>query len=143
MRYPSHDDWVYLAGLFDGEGSLIVDHAIRRSHPSSPNFTVKVQITNTNRAVLDWIMSTFGGAVDPSTRVPLRRPCFVWRLAGAPAMVFLRRIRRHLRIKERQAWLALEAWENRGDIRRGDDHDQVNAMRQGYALAMSWLNRVG
>ena len=142
--YPSHDDWVYLAGLVDGEGSIVVHQSRRFWNPSlTASFAVRLQVTNTYEPVMRWLEELFGGRVYTSRKVVGRRQVFVWYINGQAAIPILRTIRPHLHIKATQAWLAMEAWEQRGDIRKGDNRAEVMALRSGFVLASSYSNRHG
>lgn len=141
--YSSHDDWVYLAGLVDGEGSIIIS-----TPPSSPRrMFVKLAVGMTHEGVIRWIEQTFGGNVGLECKInPLRRKLWRWTVHSGQAVEILRRLQPLLKVKQTQAWLAREAWAQRMD---GHEYgrrrlpDEEIALRQGYALACSYLNHAG
>ncbi len=144
MMYPSHDDWVYTAGLVDADGSITVTQSPRRWNPLLvPSFLVRLQVTNTYEPIVRWLADVFGGRVVANRKMIGRRKVFVWMIDGQAAIGVLQVLRQHLRIKAAQAWLAMEAWEQRGNLRRGDDPAQVAALRRGFVLASSYLNHAG
>lgn len=103
----------YVAGLFDGEGSIVIGYNkpdIARGR-KVPSYWLQVGITNTDRSLIDWLLSTFGGHVSDNSHSPSRknqRPCWAWRTMGTQAKVFLQDISPYLRIKKDQALLAIE-----------------------------------
>src|SRR3990170_1072595 len=94
----------YIAGFFDGEGSITI--AIQKS---SPNGAVIVQISNTNKPVLEWIQSKFGGSIHIKTRENERQQNS-WKLDICSLMAnrFLKTIQPYLKLKTPQAQLAIE-----------------------------------
>lgn len=51
-------DYIYTAGLFDGEGSICYPIAWRKHYCYR---RVNLSIVNTNQEVIDWLHNTFGG----------------------------------------------------------------------------------
>lgn len=106
---PTLTDWAYAAGFVDGEGCIAV---VRSFVPSRGRYYygVNVVVTNTNREVLDWMQSIWGGWVvatsSPSRQVRARLG-WNWRSSGAPSKVFLIGIKPWLRIKGAQCQNAL------------------------------------
>jgi hypothetical protein len=111
----SETDWAYLAGLLDGEGCIGV-HLRARQHRGSeqknhaPSFRILLNVTNTNREVLDWLRSYLGGSVTQKTRETLRnRPAWVWRQQRTDAaQAILKKCLPYLKIKRQQAEIALK-----------------------------------
>jgi hypothetical protein len=104
-------DAAYLAGLVDGEGSIML--YMRRDVVA-----LRLAVTNTYRPVLDWIAEITGvGKVHaqyparPSTlegRMFTRKATWAWNCNAQAAETLLAQLRPHLRIKPAQADLALE-----------------------------------
>lgn len=100
----------YTAGLFDGEGSIVIGCG-KRADRRVPQYWLQVGITNTNREIIDWLLATFGGHVSDNSHSPSRRkqrPCWAWRVMSNEAAMFLEVILPHLRIKREQAMIAVE-----------------------------------
>lgn len=102
----------YVAGLLDGEGSIVIGV----SKPSAsrgniaPSHWLQVGITNTDRGLIDWLLLTFGGHVSDNSHSPSRkkqRPCWAWRIMGNQAKTFLETLHPYLRIKREQAEIAI------------------------------------
>ena len=51
----SRTEWAYLAGLIDGEGSITIMR--QKGKPAA----VRVRFNNTDEAVIEWVISRFGG----------------------------------------------------------------------------------
>ncbi len=57
----SSEDWAYLAGLIDGEGTVAL---YSNPHGGSSNcYVTVVRISNTNLDLIDWIVERFGARV--------------------------------------------------------------------------------
>jgi len=62
----------YTAGLFDGEGSVVID--VTRSAIGSPCHSLRITITSTSRMLIDWLLETYEGSASNDTRSSARRP---------------------------------------------------------------------
>jgi hypothetical protein len=105
----------YVAGLFDGEGSIVIGCSIGRTNRKNPCYFLQVGITNTDRELIDWLRSTFGGHISDNSHSPSRstqRPCWAWRVTSRQAHGFLRNILPYLRTKKPQALIAIEFQEH-------------------------------
>jgi hypothetical protein len=90
----------YIAGLFDGEGSI----GIYPCGPSGYNrrgYHLFVTLTQKDRRILDALKTTFGGSVQRANT------CHHWRLYANDAAEFLRLLRPYLILKREQAELAV------------------------------------
>src|SRR5207302_4100828 len=96
---PLPTDWAYVAGLVDGEGCIAV---IRFYEPRRERYYygITVVIANTDRAVLEWIQTVWGGSVVPARSAGGRaKSSWAWRSSTTLARTFLRGVRPWLRIK--------------------------------------------
>lgn len=83
MKRPT--DIAYIAGLFDGEGCVSV-----RKWTTKKAFqhTLYVSITNTDKKVLDWIQSQYGGGLCLARKRGDGRcsmNCYCWSLSSGKA----------------------------------------------------------
>jgi hypothetical protein len=87
----------YIAGLFDGEGSIsLVRH--RRNRWPSP----QVAIASNDREVLEWLRTRLGGSISTKTpRQPTHSISHDWRLTDRRALTFLQDIRPYLLIQRK------------------------------------------
>jgi intein/homing endonuclease len=100
-RDITHDDWVYIAGFLEGEGCIELSHRGR---------SVRVAISQAYPEVLDWLVDLglghlFTDLVQYESGYKRR---FRWRIqAKAEVLAFLESVEPHLRLKKKQAQLAL------------------------------------
>jgi hypothetical protein len=139
---PSFDvaTLAYVAGLFDGEGSIVIGY----NKPDAtrgrkvPSYWLQVGITNTDRPLIDWLHATFDGHISDNSHSPSRknqRPCWVWRTMGTQARAFLQDISPYLRIKKDQALLAIEFQDHidtPGFAKRKDLTPEILEKREAY-----------
>ncbi len=94
----------YLAGLFDGEGSVSVN-----MYSQKPNYagSLKVGISMTTPEPLRLCQRIFGGKVRLEKYRNHWKPCSRWRLHGDRAETFLRAVEPYLIVKKDKAALAL------------------------------------
>jgi hypothetical protein len=93
----------YVAGVFDGEGSVSITCAQQRYH------TLRVEIVNTNPMLMQWLVEKMGGKITPlrQNQGLGTKPVFAWILRNLNAEVFLREVLPYLIVKREQAELAL------------------------------------
>lgn len=57
----SSTDIAYLAGIVDGEGSLTIGNYSHNKKTGVPHYQTILNINNTNKSLIDWLLNTFGG----------------------------------------------------------------------------------
>lgn len=81
----SRDSIIYLAGIVDGEGALVISKHTS-NHKRGYNYQVRLEISNTEKGLPDWILQNFGGRVSSYTfkQTPKnsRKPVFRWTCEG-------------------------------------------------------------
>jgi hypothetical protein len=110
--------WAYVAGLFDGEGSVVID--VPRSAVGSPCHFLRIAVSSTSRVLIDWLIANFGGSASNDTKSSIRRgrrPCWAWRLSADQARDFLEHIYPYTIEKKKQAALAIEFQRQKGRSR--------------------------
>lgn len=99
-------DTAYVAGLFDGEGCILISTRLRCGRPI---FWLDIVITNTDKPVLDWLLITVGGRM---SKKPYNkngnRDIWRWKTSSRKAASVLRALLPYLRIKHEQAVIAIE-----------------------------------
>lgn len=104
MNLPSTELIAYLAGYWEGEGSLYIHCKTRITPP-----TLSVKVSTGDKEIIELFAETFGGNV--TVRKPrvkgARRQIYSWDKSGNPAQDFLRVVLPYLRIKKHIAELAL------------------------------------
>lgn len=99
LKTPLGDSWAYLAGLFDGEGSINVSRG-----------TIRLRINMTSEETLRHLEATFGGKLHrrPAPASPRHKQQWTWSVERQADMRFmLNRLLPLLVTKRRQADLAL------------------------------------
>ena len=105
----------YYAGLFDGEGCVIIKHvkyAPRRQSEVAKkwrSFQMELSINLVNPLVLIELHKQFGGQFrrDKKIKVHARRHMYYWRLSANEAVAFLLAIRPYVWMKKDQVEIAL------------------------------------
>jgi LAGLIDADG-like domain len=97
----------YIAGLFDGEGSIYI--GLQANSRSIPLHFLEISITNTDKGVLEWIKEKCGGRITKKAQVKerYRKPIWAWKASSRQAASFLGCIKPYLRIKTEQADVAI------------------------------------
>lgn len=103
-----NNNWSYLAGIIDGEGTICIYYMKRQNRVQC-----QIVIPNTSEKLMKWLVTNFGGKYDTHFPKDLhgfnRKPLFRWQPAGKKnrEKLLLGTIP-HLVIKREQAKLALE-----------------------------------
>lgn len=118
----------YLAGFFDGEGCIRLKKSYR---PQANNFYLTVQVSNSDRLVLEDFKNMFGGSVTLRGKSK-NFDMFMWECHTANAGDFLRAMQGFLRTKRPQAIYALAVHDNLPNMtyeQRLEAHDKLCAMK--------------
>lgn len=112
-------DLNYVAGFFDGEGSVgVYCNSTRR-----PAFALRVQVTQVNsrttRLLLQSMVDAFGGGISEQTSASGRGK-LCWYVSGEKAAAFLRQIEDRLILKKGQVRVALDWFDHRPVLVRDD-----------------------
>ena len=92
----------YLAGIIDGEGCISFARRLKKY------ITPTLQVTNTNRDLIDWLHVCLGGNVyRRKDDRPTRKESWLWSVAGQKALLIIRDIRPYLLVKRKQADIVL------------------------------------
>lgn len=105
----SVEESAYLAGFFDGEGSISMG---RRGQ----NRSMFLRVSNTNINSLHRLQRAFGGKIYPENKGDMsrRRPIWKWYCASDAAVIALQAMLPFLGIKKEKALLALAFQEMKG-----------------------------
>ena len=131
----------YLAGIIDGEGSIMI---VRR--PSKPTHSpmMRVVVSNTNKTLLQLFQLNFGGNISAAKRYnkPYCKTCFQWTSSSQKALACLKIIEPYLFIKRAQAQIAIEFQKSRG---KGGKPltDEQRAVDEAKVLLIQNLNKKG
>ena len=103
-------EWIYLAGLFDGEGCLCIS-THNRSKGKQKCWELRAQICMCDYDVLAWIHRNVGGTlrlVRLSKKNIKWRDAWQWSLKGSQVYYFCQKLLPYMKIKNRQAKVAME-----------------------------------
>lgn len=134
---PSSRDLLYAAGFFDGEGCIVLH--IKREKDGYWHTVFCTNVSNINRGVLEWLRCTFGGNIyaDNIKQKKLgKRTCWSWRLVGTGAERLLRYLLPYLRVKRRQAEIALIYRQTVNSRSRTRISNELLALRKDLAVQL-------
>jgi hypothetical protein len=105
----SRENFAYLAGILDGEGTITVTRNRQYKRPTF-QYRVRLAVYNTNKSLIDWLCQEFGGTVSCNkSRIVGSKDLYVWRLMSLKDIQkLLKECIEFLIVKKRQAELALE-----------------------------------
>ena len=138
------DELSYIAGFFDGEGSITI-HENGKPSPRGkvPNHTLQVSIGNTDPRVLGWIHRNFRGSlIVRKTVKPNHRQVTQWTIRAAAALPFLEAIKPFVRMKIEQVNLAIAFQKTKYRHNTPVAHEEV-VWREGQRQLIRELNGRG
>jgi len=136
----------YLAGIIDGEGSIMLIH-----HPPYATsghrweyWVLRVSVANCDMRLIDWITDKFGGGFSTGiNHRPNQRDAFMWRIDNRRCIPILQAVMPYLLLKRRQAEIALEFAETHRLVGRKGHPAEMIERRRLWAQEMKALNRRG
>lgn len=131
----------YTGGIIDGEGYIGIRRVKTKNSQRGFLLCLKVHVTNTNSMLVKWLQSLYGGSVYCHPHIGNRKDDWQWCVQTAQALKFLKLIIPYLKIKKRQATIAIpfglrrkqgkkKAWELKEDDRDALAIKKLNA--RGY-----------
>lgn len=127
-------DLAYMAGFFDGEGSISL-------YLDARQYRISVSMSNTNEWVVQWFHLNFGGSLylEPKhIKNPNHRDAWRWQLIGKRSMPFLELLFPYLRLKREQAKIVMEFQHRRKP--NGDKTIEARALDEADRILMSSYN---
>ncbi|KKM03674.1 hypothetical protein LCGC14_1772050 [marine sediment metagenome] len=100
-------EWAQLATWLNSDGSISIQKSRPKRLGLTPIYRSRVAVSNTNRNVMDWLQTRFGGAVYLALRRPGHKPVLVWRCAAAERLALLKQALPYLIVKQDRASLAI------------------------------------
>ena len=105
-------DIAYLAGIIDGEGSIYIGNFSCNTTTKLPYYQTNIQVTNTDKGLIDWLKETFGGLTNTRTRKQMpgnsRKQVYIWTVTGERLTHLCEEILPYLICKRRQAEIMLK-----------------------------------
>lgn len=102
------NDIAYIAGFFDGEGCI----RIKQANQGGNSFYIWVAITNSNKEILEWVASLFGGVVRRAES-GVNKIIYHYNISSSEAVEMLKVLNIFLREKKTQAELAIWFHDNK------------------------------
>ena len=104
-------DLAYAAGVIDSDGTIVIARRANRAG-SSLSWAVKLHVGQVEPEAVELLLELFGGSIQPRRFKPTAamergRPVHVWSVGARLAGAALEELIPYLRIKRRQAELAL------------------------------------
>jgi hypothetical protein len=111
----SNTDLAYIAGLLDGEGTVTYQGYNEKSNGRKTAGGPIVQISNTHKPTINWLVSIFGYKMRFQCRnLEKHQQCYSARIFGwKNVLVFLRACYPYLRIKKKQAEVLMKLCQSR------------------------------
>ena len=137
----------YLAGIIDGEGSIMLIH----HHPKPSNGTryeywvVRVSVANTDQRLIDWLLARFpmsGYSIGRNNR-ETQRDTLQWRVDNRKVVPVLDAAFPFLVLKRRQAEIAYEYMTTHRYVGRKGHTPETVKHRRRLATEMRALNHRG
>lgn len=123
----------YIAGLFDGEGSICITKRTQPTYRLGYGFTLDVAICMRDLNILKNLQERYGGSLIKKKWVKYQKSnAYYWRLSNNKALSFLKEIGPLLIIKGEQASVAVSFQETKKTT------SIVN--QEAYQLRMKFLN---
>lgn len=102
----------YLAGIIDGEGSIYIGAYSSNPKTKTPHYQTNIEVTNTDKNLIDWLSQTFGGrtAFYTAKQTPKnsRRAVYRWMASGERVTHLCELILPYLIVKKRQCEIMLQ-----------------------------------
>ncbi len=135
----------YLAGLFDGEGTVSIIHLSRRLR--SGGLIYCLSLANTDESILYWMQSIVGfGKVETThmKRSPAQKPTYRWVVTKTgDILTFLMAIRAYTRIKASAIGIAISILENRIALRNINKRHPITEFDFQKVKELSLVNKRG
>lgn len=130
----------YFAGIVDGEGNIRIRHSYNVRN--GQKWQVVMGVSNTNKKLIDWIVSNFGGRVYSRTRKANWKKSYEWELSCRKASAVLQLIEPYLLLKKEQARLCIDL-QNRLIVGKGKLSEEELKLRKDVLDVIKNLNQKG
>lgn len=101
-------DLAYAAGVIDCDGSISIK--TNRSKRRNPSFSAMARVSNTKLSLVQWFRDTFGGSFCRNGKNN-GHPFYQWAIHSQQARQFLNEVLPFLKLKQKQAMIAIELQE--------------------------------
>jgi hypothetical protein len=116
----SNERWAYLAGIIDGEGSVMFTRPGK-----GKNRAPQVTVASSDRELVDYLVEQHGGSVSSKpARQPTHRDSWAWRVTNQRALRILEGVLPYLRIDKKRNRAKLLVSEYPGTVNRGGHYPE-------------------
>jgi|SRR5579859_3341273 len=102
----------YMAGIIDGEGSIYIGNFSSNPKTGSKYYQTNIEITNSDKDLMDWIASVFGGRITTYSmgQIPknARRTYYRWIATGERVTHLVRILFPYFIAKKKQAEIMIK-----------------------------------
>jgi hypothetical protein len=109
--------YIYLAGIIDGEGSLIISRSNRGTYN---NYYGRIHVKNTDYRLIQWLLNNFGGNVhdSPPKDIVKHSKAYSWYFSGDAhdKEVLLLALMPYLIVKKDQAKILVDFFRMSGQV---------------------------
>lgn len=127
----------YISGIVDGEGAITIGK--RKQGGGMP----QLQVTNTNRALIDWLAQKFETSAIYLHSRPRHKPCYIVVVYGERAYQVASRIRVYMLVKRPQVDLFVEYWEWRRTLKSNFRGKREHKKQLDFIRRIQALNQRG
>lgn len=133
----SEKEIIYIAGLFDGEGCVNIykidtDYTRNKEKRKVPKWVLSTTIYNCHYETIKWLYDSFGGYLQTRNRNPKTwRTNYAWKLTANSSMEFLKRVLPYLKIKQKQAQVAIKFQANQSRFHKEKKRKGVEMTEEG------------
>jgi hypothetical protein len=108
----------YIAGLFDGEGTIVI--GVNKQNRKGSSHWIGLSVANTDQGIINYLHKKMGGSVSCNLRSPLSiKPVWRWGVTTRHALVVINLLLPYLRIKRNRALLAIKLYKRIDRYPRG------------------------
>ena len=135
-------DLAYMAGIFDGEGCIVIHKSKPRQRGINPSYVIEINLANTNEWIVRQFHFSFGGNVYLRKRqTETSREIWAWQISANQALLCLKTLLPYLKLKRGQAEIAIKFQEEKikRHFRLLDNKDLVIA--EANKILISNLNK--
>ena len=102
----------YLSGIIDGEGSIYIGNFSCNKKTKVPYYQTNIQVTNTDKPLIDWLIQTFGGLTSKRTAKQhtsnSRKQAYMWTASGDRVTHLCELILPYLIVKTKQCEIMIK-----------------------------------
>lgn len=100
-------EFAYLAGIIDGDGFFYINYSYLNKDTGYKSYLANIEITNTNKDVIDWLVKTFGGrlysySAERSAKDINKRQVHRWICSGKAVDYLCKSMKPYLIVKAKQ-----------------------------------------